>query len=351
MAGTLAGAAPRAGRLLKAQPASARILVATDNADDASQVVRQLSADFDHVRSSVHADRSLEDFEDYKPQVLVLAFDTLEKAQRYYLGLYRWGRSLQHHPHRTVILCGKDEVRMVFNLCKKDYFDDYVLYWPHSHDGSRLAMSVWVACREMMALQAQTHRPEAFLEHAAQWHEEQSLDAPAADTSTVRIELNETTAPARETGVLKPQPAEQATPVVDDSGTVLCTARPLVLVVDDDGFARRLVTRMLESEDWDVSCVGDGQAALEQLARARPDIILMDINLPGMDGLALTRSLKATPSLAQIPIVMMTGDSRRQTLLNSMDVGAAAFVVKPFSRESLTAKLTMALARRKPLVV
>lgn len=44
--------------------------------------------------------------------------------------------------HRTVILGSKDEVSAVFELCKKEYFDDYVLYWPHTHDGSRLALSI-----------------------------------------------------------------------------------------------------------------------------------------------------------------------------------------------------------------
>ena len=55
------------------------------------------------------------------------------------------GGTAQQHPHRTVILCSKDEVQAVFDLCKKAYFDDYVLYWPHSHDGPRLAMSLWIA--------------------------------------------------------------------------------------------------------------------------------------------------------------------------------------------------------------
>jgi hypothetical protein len=60
------------------------------------------------------------------------------------------GAPLQHS-HRTIILCSQDEVQAVFELRKKACFDHYVLYWPYSHDGPRLAMSLWNACRAMTA--------------------------------------------------------------------------------------------------------------------------------------------------------------------------------------------------------
>jgi CheY-like chemotaxis protein len=75
----------------------------------------------------------------------------------------------------------------------------------------------------------------------------------------------------------------------------------------------------------------------------RPDAILMDIRLPGIDGVSLTERLKASPALADIPIIMMSGDSRVETLVRSMEAGATAFVVKPFTRQSLTMKLEKVL--------
>jgi hypothetical protein len=90
---------------------TAKVLVPSDNADDARQVQRQLKVDFSQVQLSVDADLSLEDSEQHGPDVLVLAFDSLDKAQRHYLGLYRLGGPLQQHPHRTVILCSTEEKR------------------------------------------------------------------------------------------------------------------------------------------------------------------------------------------------------------------------------------------------
>ena len=78
-----------------------RILVVSDNVDDARQIQRHLNDDFTQVQLSTDANLSLQDFERHAPAVLVLAFDRLDKAERYYLGLYRLGSTAQQHPHRT----------------------------------------------------------------------------------------------------------------------------------------------------------------------------------------------------------------------------------------------------------
>jgi CheY-like chemotaxis protein len=97
------------------------------------------------------------------------------------------------------------------------------------------------------------------------------------------------------------------------------------------------------SAAYEIPFVGDAPEALNLLRRVCPDAILMDIRLPGIDGVSLTERLKASPALADIPIIMMSGDARLERLVRSMEVGAAAFVVKPFTRESLTMKVEKVL--------
>jgi len=321
----------------------AKVLVASDNVDDALQIGRQLKADFAHVNLSTDGDRFLQDFEQHAPDVLVLAFDRLDKAQRYYLGLYRLGGTLQQHPHRTIILCSKDEVHPVFDLCKQAYFDDYVLYWPHSHDGPRLAMSLWNACRAMTTLRSDVPQPAELYAHArhvgeldrligrefdaAQQSASSGADGAAVDAWARRLK-----------GVIEPSLAGTRV-LAEQIGRI----RPLVMVVEDDEFARKLVDRALDPLAWETIFAVDAATALMQLQRQRPDVILMDIHLPGLNGVALTQRLKASPHLATIPIVMMTGDASKVTLRNSMEAGAAAFVVKPFTRQSLTVKLQAVL--------
>ncbi len=321
---------------MNSKPGAARVLVASDKHEDAQQILRQLSSDFDHVRASTDPDRAVQDVEEWQPDVLVLAFDSLDKAQRYYLGLYRLGQTLQQHRHRTVILCGKDEVRAVFELCKKQYFDDYVLYWPHAHDGPRLLMSVWAACREMAAPVSDAPRTAELLTHAKHLGDlESALDRGFA--------AGERQGGAWVRGFRDGvEPALKGTRALAEKVRGI---RPVVMVVEDDEFARQLIQRLLDPREHELLMAANGEEALGQLRRVRPDLVLMDINLPGMDGLALTRRLKASPHLADIPVVMMTGDARRETLVSSMEAGAAAFVVKPFTRESLMAKLDKILPR------
>ena len=124
--------------------------------------------------------------------------------------------------------------------------------------------------------------------------------------------------------------------------TVKAVPRQL-LVVEDDGFTRQLIGRMLDPLQYLARYANDSVEALSLLRDYRPDLVLMDIRLPGLDGLALTRRLKAVPHLTSIPVVMMTGDARLETLRSSIEAGAAGFVVKPFSRLALLAKLVGSL--------
>jgi len=127
---------------------SPNILIASDSASDADLVKRLLVKDFSRIPISAVEDRAADDFELHMPDVLILAFQAVEASELYYLGLYRHSAKVAAHPHRTIILCDKDEVYRVSRLCLKQHFDDYVLFWPMNYDAPRLTMSVHLAIRE-----------------------------------------------------------------------------------------------------------------------------------------------------------------------------------------------------------
>jgi PleD family two-component response regulator len=387
---------------VKHNPTTAKMLIASDSVDDAAQIVKQLMVDHQQIRGSTNAEFAVADFEEFMPDVLVLAFDSIEKAERYSLGLYRQSQVVSHHPHRTVLLCTKDEVRAAFDLCKKGVFDDYVLQWPLAHDGLRLAMSVWNAARaaqelssgpsarELIAHAERLGAIDSLLHHqlaegglhaASATHGLKQTEAAvgaAIDefsqrlTNSARAPVVEVKDPAglsREFDRLKKDRvssafkagAEGIAPIAAWPGQVQERLAPHmagmrgfakrvgelrwnVMVVEDDEFARKLIATALQEEAYELVFAPDGAAALAELRRARPDLILMDINLPDMDGVTLTRNLKAVAHLADIPVLMLTGDARRETLASSISAGAAGFIVKPFTRESLVAKLSRFLS-------
>jgi putative two-component system response regulator len=127
----------------------------------------------------------------------------------------------------------------------------------------------------------------------------------------------------------------------DDGGK-----RARVLVVDDDTSVSTLLERLLVRDGYVVTVASDGPAALAAVAADPPDVILMDVVMPGMDGLAVCRSLKNDPTTRLTPVVLITGLADRETKINGRAAGADDFLTKPVDVQELLARVR-SLARFK----
>ncbi len=119
-----------------------------------------------------------------------------------------------------------------------------------------------------------------------------------------------------------------------------------VLVVDDDPTVSDVVRRYLEHAGFTVTLVGDGQAALEEYARQRPDLMILDLMLPGVDGLEVCRRVRATPASA--PIIMLTALGEEVDRKVGLQLGADDYVTKPFSPRELVLRVQSVLRRAQP---
>ena len=108
-----------------------------------------------------------------------------------------------------------------------------------------------------------------------------------------------------------------------------------ILVVDDEERNRRLLVAMLEAEGYVVLEAADGERALERAQQNPPDIILLDIMMPGMDGYDVARALKAAEATRSVPVVMVTALDDRESRLHGLEAGAEEFVTKPVDRNEL----------------
>jgi len=120
----------------------------------------------------------------------------------------------------------------------------------------------------------------------------------------------------------------------------------LALVVDDNELNVELATFLLEADGWTVTTAADGPAALAQVAHARPDLILMDIQLPGMDGLALTRRLKSDPATSSIPIIAFTAYAMKGDEQRMRAAGCDGYISKPIDVASFGARVRDVIAGR-----
>jgi chemosensory pili system protein ChpA (sensor histidine kinase/response regulator) len=121
---------------------------------------------------------------------------------------------------------------------------------------------------------------------------------------------------------------------------VTLAAAPLVLVVDDSLTVRRVTQRLLERNGYEVLLAKDGVDALRQLKEVRPDVMLVDVEMPRMDGLDLTRHVRGTELTRSIPIVMITSRTADKHRRIAFEIGVNAYLGKPFQDDELLALLT-----------
>lgn len=112
-----------------------------------------------------------------------------------------------------------------------------------------------------------------------------------------------------------------------------------VLIVDDDLTARETLVAMLEGEHYDLQEAKDGNQALQMLEQIQPDLILLDVMMPGMDGYEVCRRIRSTPQLAEVPIILLTALDDRASLVRGIESGADDFLSKPADRRELTARV------------
>jgi two-component system phosphate regulon response regulator PhoB len=122
-------------------------------------------------------------------------------------------------------------------------------------------------------------------------------------------------------------------------------AKAAILVVEDDPDIGELLGFSLAKEGWSVDLATSAEAALEAIKKGAPDCVVLDIMLPGMDGLELLRELKSDPGRKRLPVIMTTAKGEEADIVAGLELGADDYVVKPYSPKVLVARIRAALRR------
>jgi two-component system, OmpR family, alkaline phosphatase synthesis response regulator PhoP len=124
-------------------------------------------------------------------------------------------------------------------------------------------------------------------------------------------------------------------------------ASPKILIVDDEEDLLELVRYNLSGEGFSVTCAVTGEEALDKVGSVSPDLILLDLMLPGIDGLEVARRLKSHPGTQEIPLVMLTAKGEEGDIVKGLEIGADDYITKPFSRKVLAARIRAVLRRKE----
>ncbi|HEY6277517.1 MAG TPA: response regulator [Streptosporangiaceae bacterium] len=120
-----------------------------------------------------------------------------------------------------------------------------------------------------------------------------------------------------------------------------------VLVVDDDPDVCDLVRYKLEQSGFDVRRASDGDQALREVAAEVPDLVLLDIMMPGMSGLEVLEHWRADGATEKLPVIMLTAKAQENDVERGFELGADDYVIKPFSPRELARRVSAVLSRRE----
>jgi putative two-component system response regulator len=121
---------------------------------------------------------------------------------------------------------------------------------------------------------------------------------------------------------------------------------PLVLVIDDDEAQRQMLSRMLHREGYRALAFGDGETGLRAISEHQPQLVLLDLSLPRLDGFGVCRRLRADAAMATLPVIVLTGHASIDDMVTALDAGADDFLAKPFQHAELLARMRSAFRLR-----
>ena len=108
-----------------------------------------------------------------------------------------------------------------------------------------------------------------------------------------------------------------------------------ILVAEDERDIRELIALALEFHGYQVTTVADGESALEAIARSQPDLVLLDVRMPRLDGYEVCRRIKGEPTLCHIPVAFISAKGQEAEVNAGFEAGGEAYILKPFSMEQL----------------
>lgn len=338
------------------------ILIVSDSADELRSVHELMTADLGGCWSTDNEAAGLLLFQEHRPSVLILAFQEIEKAERFYLTLYRQCPQMQEIPHQTLLLCKNTEAESAYALCMSGTVDDYVVNRP-LYDPFRLRLSVRQALdRRNEEQQSSTVsrllvNVDSDLRHLDNYVGKKLAAGEERQEESLRVFQGFT---EKLTNQIRQFEEHLSTPTMGHVVKVLDqgglrrqfeqfrqeSLEPEIMVVDDDEIYREMLIMIIEGGGLRAVAIEDGEAALTKLHYRRPDLVLLDYQMPGLDGLQTLRRMKMDPDLKPVPVIMLTGTSERELVAQCIQAGAADFIVKPSDRATILGKINALLAQR-----
>jgi CheY-like chemotaxis protein len=370
------------------------ILIASDNEAELAEIKLHISNSYTQVYEAMNEDAAIRIFEKKRVALLLLALNSLHKAETFYLKLFHACEHIYEIPHQVIVFVTRSELERAYELCLREIFHSFVIIRPLlSEHFLRLAVRHAFEKREAhTTIQRGRKMMQRLAEHVE--HMRSEFDQLMADNKVLReqqhsaqrglansinsrlgifrdslmepemkdvVTVHDFEALHREferlrggeiisqleyyhdqmdmaldswTGNLEKQLnlLERASV---DAKEVKQSHTPLILIIDDDDIQRHMLSTLLAAEGYTVLEAASGNEGMGVLLAKLPDLVFLDYEMPDLDGLSLLRKARMSPHLKDMPVIMLTGHSEKEVVKLCVQNGANDYLVKPVNAERL----------------
>ncbi|MCL1068403.1 response regulator [Shewanella olleyana] len=267
----------------------------------------------------------------------------------------------------SLLICCREYREAAYFECSKGRFYSYETFRP-VYDMNRIRLSITQMC-DLLTSQDQVHLYEEnkkaiinkLQQVSVQLHE---VDVSISDEKAIQhgllneliIEVDklcngevEAGANNNQMGKIKPKVENfkaHNQKYFNDISTKVRAAKPsfkkkspLVLVVDDQNVMLKIITTILKPKGFDVEVATNGAEALNKLKHCQPELVLLDIDMPVMDGIQTLRTIKTMNDMVNVPVIMLTSNTDKESFIECREIGAIDYIVKPTNAETLLKKI------------
>jgi CheY-like chemotaxis protein len=381
------------------------ILIVGDSDEELDEVKMHLDIGYSKIYSTTDEEVATSLFEEKRPALLMLDFSTLEDAERFYLQLFHNCEHIYEIPHQTTVFVTRRELDQAYELCRREIFNDFVITRPLISE-HRMRLSVAQAL-EKRSLRLGIQHGQILLKRLAGQIEhmrndfqgllqqseglrdknrignqslfnsiEQRLNVfrdslmgpsmhsivnvldPAALTkqfeqlqrSDLQAELEQHHGKMDEALSAWTSNLESNLHLLEQAANTVREQQkqePTILLIDDDAMQRQMLGDILEEAGYVVQTAASGAEGLGKLLHEQPALVLLDYEMPELDGMSLLKKVRATEEIKELPIIMLTGHSEKEVVRACLGAGANDYLVKPVGHERLLERVGRVLPTGK----
>jgi DNA-binding response OmpR family regulator len=383
------------------------ILIVSDDQAELDEVKLHLSSSYSRIYDVLDDELAIHFFEKKRVALLLLCFRSLHRAETFYLKLFRSCESIYEIPHQVIVFVARSELERAYELCRREIFHSFVIVRPLlSEHFLRLAVN---QALEKRAAHLVIHRGRSLLKRLAGQFERirKEFDQLITDSHAVRedqrgvqqslaksideqlsvfrdglmgkemqkiVTVHDSAALNKEFDQLLDKDIagqleyyhskmderlggwtshlekhisllEQTS---DEVREIQQLQPPKILIIDDDEIQRHMLSSVLLADGYHVETASGGNEGMSMLLTKVPDLVLLDYEMPDLDGVSLLRKARKSSQIKDLPMIMLTGHREKEVVKLCLDHGANGYLVKPVEIERLYEHLDQYFPRPAP---